>query len=391
MSRRPPASLLFLSSVVGVSATSLVTSSLPDIVDAFGVSDASGGLILGAATVPGIVLALVVGLAADRWGRKVMLVPSLLLFGVAGLGAAFAPTFGIFLLLRALQGAGSSALLNLTATVIGDHWEGTSRAAMIGRNTAAVTVSIAILPTFGGVLTDAIGWQGPFYMFALAIPLALAVWWKVPETELDPAPSPGRQLAAAGRFAVQPRMLVIVGVITVVFILLFGAELTVAPFHAAEEFGLSATVRGVLLGLPAVTATAVAVTLGRFIGRFGRLNLVVAGSAIYGISFLIMGLAPVVGLFAAGVLLVGAAEGFTIPVLQDATLEGASRENRGIAVALFGSAARLGQTIGPAIGGVALAAVGTRASFFGFSALAAALVVGVLASRRILRTDTAPA
>jgi ACDE family multidrug resistance protein len=377
MTRRPPAVLLFLASVVGVSATSLITSSLPDIVDAFDVPDSAAGLVLGASTVPGIVLALVVGLAADRFGRKVLLVPSLLLFGVAGTAAAFAPTFGIFLLLRAVQGAGSSALLNLTATVIGDHWEGTERASMIGRNTAFVTVSIAILPAIGGLLTDTLGFRGPFYLFALAIPLGLAIAWSVPETELGPSGRVADQLAEAWRFVTTPRMLSIAATGVAVFVLLFGAELTVAPFHAEEVFGLSASSRGLLLGVPAVTATIVATILGRLIGRFGRSTLVVTGAVVYGTAFVVMGVAPAVWVFVIALLLVGSAEGFTIPVLQESTLAAADTGNRGIAVAVFGSAARLGQTIGPAIAGLALVSLSTTTSFFGFAAGAMLLAVFV--------------
>ena len=381
MTRRPPAVLLFLTSIVGVSATSLITSSLPDIVAAFDVPDSAAGLVLGASTVPGIVLALVVGLAADRFGRKVLLVGSLLLFGAAGLASAFAPTFGVFLALRALQGAGSSALLNLTATVIGDHWSGTDRATMIGRNTAFVTVSIAILPTIGGVLTDTLGFRGPFYPFALAIPLGLAIAWRVPETELPPSGRFGEQLARAWRFVTTPRMLTIAATGVAVFVLLFGAELTVAPFHAEGVFGLSASARGLLLGVPAITATVVATVLGRLIGRFGRPRLVVAGALVYGTAFAVMGVAPAVWVFVLALLLVGSAEGFTIPVLQESTLAGAATENRGIAVAVFGSAARFGQSLGPAIAGLALVSVSTVTAFFGF-ALGAFVLAGFIWSVR---------
>jgi MFS family permease len=297
----------------------------------------------------------------------------------------------VFLAFRALQGAGSSALLNLAATVIGDHWEGTERSAMIGRNTAFVTVSIAILPTVGGLLTDFVGWQGPFFLFALAIPLGVAVWLRVPETDLPPAPSFGRQLSTSARFAVSRRMLVIVGLCVTVFVVLFGASLTIAPFHAEEVFGLSASARGLLLGLPAIAATIVATLLGRLVGRFGRVALVTTGGLVYAGAYLTMGVAPVVWLFAAAILVVGAAEGLTIPVLQDATLSGAPAERRGIAVSVFGSAARLGQTLGPAIAGVTLAGVGTRGSFWVFAAIATLIAVGAWGGGRVLRAAAAPA
>lgn len=368
-----------------MAASSLVTSSLPDIVDAFGVEDSAAGLIIGVATVPGVFLAILVGLAADRWGRKPVLVPSLTIFGLAGLACAFAPTFGWFLVFRGLQGAGAAALLNVTAVVIADHWDGTERAKMIGRNSAFVTVSLTIFPTIGGLLTDSIGWQGPFYAFGLALPLAAALFLFVPETELPGAPGVKDQLVRAGRFAMRPRMLMIAATGVSVFVVLFGAVLTIAPFHAEDVFGLSASMRGLLLGLPSLTTTVVALFLGRLIGRFGTVRLLVVGSLFYAAAFTTMGAAGLLWVFAIGMLANGVAEGFTIPVLQDATLEGTKPENRGIAASLFGTAARLGQTIGPAIAAPIAVGLGTGSSFFVFAAMAALLAGGVLAGREHLR------
>ncbi len=371
--------------MVGVAASSLVTSSLPDIVDAFGVDDSAAGLIVGVATVPGVFLAIFVGLAADRWGRKPVLVPSLTLFGIAGFASAFAPTFGWFLVGRGLQGAGAASLLNVTAVVIADHWDGTSRARMIGRNSAAVTVSLAVFPTIGGVLTDTIGWQGPFYAFGLALPLAAAVLLLIPETDLPRAPSVGDQLRQAGRFAMRPRMLMIMAITVGVFVVLFGALLTVAPFHAEEVFGLSASSRGVLLGLPSIFTTIVALFLGRLIGRYGTVRLLVVGSLFYAAAFTVMGAAGLLYLFALGMLSNGIAEGLTIPVLQDATLDGTKPENRGIAASVFGTAARLGQTLGPAVAAPMAAGLGTGSSFFVFAAIAVLLAAGVFTGRGNLR------
>ena len=57
---------------------------------------------------------------------------------------------------------------------------------------------------------------------------------------------------------------------------------------------------------------------------------------------------------------------------------------------VFGSAARLGQTLGPAIAGVTLAGVGTRGSFWIFAGIAMLIAVGAWGGGRILRTHPAP-
>src|SRR5439155_14166545 len=87
---RPPFGLIVSITVTGIMANTLITPAVPDIRDAFGVGTAAAGLLLAAATAPGIALAPVLGLLADRYGRREVVVPCLALFGVAGGLSAFA-------------------------------------------------------------------------------------------------------------------------------------------------------------------------------------------------------------------------------------------------------------------------------------------------------------
>lgn len=123
---RPAPWLIFSITLTGIAANPLISPSIPDILAGLGASAGSAGLLIGALTLPGIVLAPVIGLLADRYGRREVLVPCLVLFGISGgLGAA-APSVGALILLRLLQGVGSAGLVNLAVVLIGDHWEGWS-------------------------------------------------------------------------------------------------------------------------------------------------------------------------------------------------------------------------------------------------------------------------
>ncbi len=72
--------IIFSITLVAVLAVSSITPAFPQISREFAVSQARIGWLISAFTVPGIFLTPVLGLAADRWGRKQVLVPSLLLF-----------------------------------------------------------------------------------------------------------------------------------------------------------------------------------------------------------------------------------------------------------------------------------------------------------------------
>jgi MFS family permease len=90
-------------------------------------------------------------------GRKKIIVPSLLLFGIAGTACAFARDFNLLLLLRLLQGIGAASLLSLSVTLIGDLYAGDRRANAMGYNASVTSIGTAIYPTVGGALATIAG------------------------------------------------------------------------------------------------------------------------------------------------------------------------------------------------------------------------------------------
>ncbi|HVL04247.1 MAG TPA: MFS transporter, partial [Acidimicrobiales bacterium] len=170
--RRPSRALIFSITITGIMANTMIAPAIPDILADLGVAQSQAGLLLAAATLPGIVVAPVIGLLADRYGRREVLVPCLAAFGVAGGLASFAPTFGVLIFLRLLQGVGSAGLINLAVVVIADHWNGVDRARIIGQNSAMLTIALAVLPPLGGGLTDLVGWRASFAPYWVGVPIA---------------------------------------------------------------------------------------------------------------------------------------------------------------------------------------------------------------------------
>ena len=71
----PPLPLIFSVTVTGILANTLVGPAIPDILDAFDQPDSRAGLFVAAGTLPGIGMAPVIGVLADRFGRRAVLVP----------------------------------------------------------------------------------------------------------------------------------------------------------------------------------------------------------------------------------------------------------------------------------------------------------------------------
>lgn len=360
--RRPPVALLYAITVTGVLSNTLVTPAIPDILRGLDAPASAAGLLVAAATLPGVLLAPVIGVLADRYGRREVLVPCTALFAVAGGLGALAPDIGVLIALRFLQGAGSAGLINLVVVVIGDHWPDEERADLIGRNSAVLTASLAVFPVLGGVLTDIGTWRAPFLVY----PVGLVTAWVTYRTM---APGGGgrvrlrEQLARAGPVLRSRHVLLVYAAAFVLFAIIFGLILTVLPIYAESTFGLGAGWRGVLLGLPAVGSSAVAANLGRLRRRFPARLLIATAGAAFAVALVAMALAPAVGVLLVAAVLFGVGEGATIPSLQDLAAAAGTDASRGTVVATFVSAARGGQTVGPVVASGGLEAGGARAVY----------------------------
>ena len=92
----------------GIMGNTLLAPAVPNILDEFGVSDSGAGLLIAATSFPGIFMAPVIGVLADRLGRRRVLVPCLAMFGVSGIAAALAPSFAFLIVARLGMGVGAT-------------------------------------------------------------------------------------------------------------------------------------------------------------------------------------------------------------------------------------------------------------------------------------------
>lgn len=359
--------------VTGIMGNVLIAPAIPDIVEDFGVSTGAVGWLLAATTGPGILLAPVIGVLADRFGRREVLVPCLALFGVSGGLAALAPNYPALLALRTLQGVGSAGLINLAIVLVGDTWEGTERTRMMGRNAAALTASIVVLPPIGGALTDAGGWRTTFVPYWLALITAVVVQVRLAAGKRGTATF-GAQVRAV-RPLLRTRVVlapIVLGFL--VFVLVFGLFFTIVPFYLDRTFDVQAGGRGLVLALPALTSTVAALNLGRLQARVPLRRLLAGAFALFAAGFALAAAVPSLLALCAGVLLYGAGEGVTIASLQNAVAGAAPTAGRGAIVAAWVGVARAGQTLGPLLASQGLDGPGARPTLAAGAALAAVLV-----------------
>ncbi|HEX6220306.1 MAG TPA: MFS transporter, partial [Acidimicrobiia bacterium] len=280
------------------------------------------------------------------------------------------PTFEILLLARFLQGIGSAALVNLAVVLIGDNWTGLDRTRLIGRNSAILTIGLAALPLLSGTLTEAAGWRVTFAIYTVALGTAAAAWTVLDGRRPEDPPNVRDQFGEALVVLRRPilRASILGGFL--VFIAIFGLFLTVLPVHLNEVFGMEAGARGLLISLPAITATVASFNLARMRQATSARTVVVFSSTLLIVAYVTIGLTTTVAIVVLAALTYGASEGFFIPMLQDLNMEDAPDEHRAVVIAVWVGFARLGQTIGPLLAGWSVGLIGTGSTFVAGSGIA---------------------
>ncbi len=377
--RDPQLRVLFAVTLMAVLGVASIGPALPLMRDELGIAVERVGLVVTCFTLPGVILTPFLGVLADRFGRKRVLVPSLVLFALAGSACALTRSLEGLLALRLLQGVGAASLGSLNVTLIGDLFSGRQRTAAMGYNASVLSVGTAAYPTIGGALATA-GWQWPFALPIVALAVALLVAVRLEEPATGRSERFGAYLGGVWREVRRPAVLVLYGASCGIFILLYGAYITFLPLMMADRFAASPVIIGSVMTTLSVFTGLTSSQLGRLARRFGERALIRGGFISFAAGLAAIPFAPTPLALAVPAVLLGIAFGTTIPVVQALLAALAPDDRRAAFMALNGTVLRLGQTVGPlamtgiyALGGydaVYLAGAGMALAMAGAAAIA---------------------
>lgn len=338
--------VILASSLMGVMGVTLISPVLPALRPVFGVSDAQIGLVITAYTLPGVFITPFIGVVADRVGRKQVLVPLLAIFGVGGAGIAVTSDFAVVLGLRFIQGIGASALITLAITLIGDLYEGSQRDTLIGLNGSMIGTGAAFFPLLGGALA-LLRWNAPFLFFGVGVLVSLIAVVVLEEPAIDHSMGLTDHLWRMYEVARLPRALAVFVALFSAFFVFYGAVITALPLLLSDEFGLTAGQIGPVLAMVALASAIVSSQYGRIAELRSAPELVALGFIGYGISLVLVWLAPSALLVAAALLVFGVGFGIVMPSIDTTVVTLVSEDLRAGMMGMRTSLLRLGQTLGP--------------------------------------------
>lgn len=363
--------IIFSITLVAMMGVSSITPALPDVSRAYAISAREAGWLIAAFTVPGVFLSPVIGVLADRHGRKRVIVPSLLLFSVAGGACGLTTDYEQLVVLRLLQGFGGAALNTLNMTLVGDLYSGGQRATAMGYTNGIISATAAGYPLVGGVVA-LLGWRYVFAMPILGLPVALLVLYALRNPEPKHAEQLGPYMRKTLRLLVDRNVLLFFLAGFVIFVALYGPLVTYLPFFLEGRFGYTPVEVGLVLAANAAAGALASFQLGALTKRWRRKPMLIWSLALIALPLAAIPFLRDIWSVVAAVVVAGGAMGVGLSLVQLLIAERAPMEQRGAMMMLNGAMFRVGQTVGPLAMAGMLALGGVSAVFLGGSALVAA-------------------
>ena len=379
---------------VMVLGNSMLVPVLPTLQARLDLSPLQTSLILTAFSLPAGLTIPLAGALSDRLGRKAVMVPALVLYGLGGALAGLAcwawPDRPWALLLsRAVQGVGAGGTYQLAMALAGDIFQSGERSKVLGLLEAANGLGKAVSPLMGG-LAAAVLWFSPFFVYGvLALPVAAAIALGVPKPGSD-AKAAGGQGHKRGGYGQQLRavfarrggpLAVAYAAGLVTLLVLFGL-LSRASDQLEQRWRMREAQRGLLMALPTSLMGLCAYLVGAGLQQRpqGAPKAAAAGFTLLAASVpaaLLAGEPGPLGPWGRGggpgwlvgaLCLGGLGVGLVLPALNLAVTGAASRSQRGLVTALYGTVRFLGAATGPPL----FAAAASGAARWGLAAAAVA-------------------
>jgi EmrB/QacA subfamily drug resistance transporter len=172
-----------LGSTVAYVDGSVVNVALPRIESDLHTTLATMQWVVNAYTLCMAALLLVGGVAADRYGRRLIFITGVSVFAAASVGCGLAGNAWTLIGARAIQGLGGALLIPCSLSLIGAAFDQKERGAAIGIWSGASAIAAGIAPLIGGVLLDHWSWRVIFLINpVLAIPTLWIAVRRVPES-----------------------------------------------------------------------------------------------------------------------------------------------------------------------------------------------------------------
>lgn len=346
-------------------------------------------------TMPAIFIALlspVAGVLVDRFGRKRLLLGSIVLYGVAGTSGAAMESLTALLASRAVIGIAMAGLLTATTTLVGDYFAGKERQRFLGLRGAVVNYTAVFINVLGG-LVAMVNWRASFAIFIVAFALLPLVARNL----YEPASQPRNSERAAARDGEGPSpvadpvprlFLTFAYALTIAWSMAFFMVPVQLPFMLRELGAESPAIAGLAIATSGFSVATISLFFARLRSRLSAEAMMGIGFSLVAVGYILVANAGSAAPVFVAVAVSGMGFGFLMAnvvvwVLDTTPARVRGRVAGGITTAIF-----VGQFASPLVSQPIANAAGLAAAYAAV-AVAMALIAGGFALYLLIRRGAA--
>jgi len=306
------------------------------------------------------------GALADRFGRRRLVLGSLVIYILAFTGYLLATSAPMFIVIRGLAGALTAGLMPAVTGIIADLAPSNRRAQWIGIVSGGGSVGWIAGPILGGVLYDHWGYSAALTISILtALATFTMAFITVPETHVNPGRPEGKtaQKVQAFRFgslkssfsAIRrslPNSLPAFIILLWIYFAVMFAWAFIEPrfmFYAYDDLGWNSSMLGLVMSTYGIAMTLGEFGLSQLSDRLGRKPVILLGLALYSAQFIGLAFFRSYILIAAAFVIAGLGNALFDPALSASILDIAPAEHRARLMGIKSTAGSLGNILGPGL------------------------------------------
>ncbi len=331
---------------------------LPKMKSELDISQFQVSLVISVFSIAAAISIPVLGYFSDRFSRKAVIIPALILYGIGGLlagasAAWFGSSYTWILAGRIMQGIGAAGTAPIAMALTGDLFKGGEQSKVLGLVEASNGFGKVISPIIGSLLA-LIFWYAAFFAFPIFcfLSVLLTIFFiKEKKTKKEPPPVGKYVKGLVSVFKTEGRWLFAAYLTGAVCLFtLFGILFYISDI-LEKDYQIDGILKGAILAIPLLFMTTTSYITGSKIGK--RMKLMKA--------LIIIGLLLMTGSFASliffkklvpffSVLVISSiGTGLVLPCINSFITGSVPADRRGFVTSLYGSVRFLGVAIGPPI------------------------------------------
>ncbi|MDF2720663.1 MAG: transporter [Paenibacillus sp.] len=346
--------------MVLVLGNSMLVPILPDMQGILGISKFQSSLVITLFSLAAGLFIPVLGYLSDRFGRKAIMIPCLIVYGSAGVLAGFGAvweSYGVIIAARTLQGLAAAGTAPIAMALVGDLYKDAKESKALGLTEASNGAGKVLSPIIGSLLA-LIVWYAAFFAFPVFCALSLvAVIWLIKEPKREGEPQKlkaylqgiAKNLKEKGRWLITCFFAGSLGLF-----ILFGVLFYLSNALEKEPYNIDGVIKGLVLAIPLLGMVATSYTTGSVIKKNGILM-----RWLMNIGLLLMTVSSALAIFFfqylyvfIGLLTVSSiGTGLLLPCLNTMITGSVTKQERGMITSLYSALRFLGVAAGPPLFG----------------------------------------